>query len=275
VAHPKQNLPRALRNPTAHRPATHHPSGEQSKARPARIAALCAIAAAALATATLVLLGHTSSQAALETRTSHEVTAVFAGVPQHQDTLGNPTAPVTLEVFGDLKDADSAGWFVRDLPAIVQDYVRPGVLKLVYRGFKRNTFSPQEFVKEQTAALAAGARDKLWNYTDTFYHEQHNEFATYVTNAYLTNIARQIPGLNLGLWRTDLHTERREEQATAEDQTAHNLGLHVTPAFRIGLTGHPLHNYAGHIIIKNQGQHPFAMPEAQDITNAIKELGLR
>jgi hypothetical protein len=178
-------------------------------------------------------------------------------------------------VFGDLKDQDSAGWFTRYLPAIIQDYVRTGALKLEYRGYKRNTFSPQEFVKEKTAALAAGAQDKLSNYVDTFYHEQHSEFATYVTNTFLENVARQVPGLNLTRWQTDLHTERREEQATAEDQTARTLGLYVTPAFRIGKTGHPLHNYAGHIIIKNQAQHPFALPEAQDIANAIKEPGLR
>jgi protein-disulfide isomerase len=236
--------------------------------------ALGTIAAAALTIGALVLFNRTNSQAALEARTRHEVAAVFAGVPQHENTLGRLNAPVTLEVFGDLKDADSAGWFVRDLPAIVQDYVRPGVLKLVYHGFKRNTYSPQEFVKEQTAALAAGAQNKLWNYTDTFYHEQHNEFATYVTNTYLANVAHQISGLNIGLWRTDLHTGRREEQTTAEDQTAHNLDLHVTPSFRIGPTGHPLHNYSGHTIIKNQNQHPFTQPEAQDINNAIKELNI-
>jgi hypothetical protein len=240
-----------------------------------RIAALCAVVGVALTTGALALSDHASSQAALEERTSQEVTAIFAGVPQHQNTLGSPTAPVTLEVFGDLKDADSAGWFIRNLPAIIQGYVRTGALKLEYHGFKRNTYSPQEFVKEQTAALSAGAQNKLWNYTDTFYHEQHNEFATYVTNTYLANIAHQIPGLNLTLWQTDQHTERREEQATAEDQTAHTLHLYVTPAFRIGLTGHPLHNYSGHTIIKNQGQHPFAMPEAQDIASAIKELGPR
>lgn len=275
MAHPKQSLPRGLSNPTAHRPAARRRTGEWSKVRLARIAALCAAAAVALTTATLALLDHASSQAALEARASHEVSALFTGVPQNQNTLGSPTAPVTLEVFGDLKDPDSAGWFIRNLPAIIQDYVRAGTLKLEYHAYKRNTYSPQEFVKEQTAALSAGAQNKLWNYTETFYHEQQSEFATYVTNAFLENIARQVPGLNLTLWHTDLHTERREEQAVAEDQTAHNLGLYVTPAFRIGLTGHPLHNYSGHIIIKNQGQHPFALPEARDIQNAIKELGLR
>jgi hypothetical protein len=244
---PRHAVPRT----TTHRPAAR-PTRERGKGRPAHIVALCAVAAAVLTIVALALFDHTSSQAALEARTSHEVTAVFAGVPQHQNTLGSPTAPVTLEVFGDLKDADSAGWFTTYLPAIIQDYVRTGVLKLVYRGFKRNTFSPREFVKEQTAALSA-----------------------VVTDAFLANIAHQIPGLNLGRWHTNLHTERREEQAVAEDQTARTLGLYVTPAFRIGETGHPLHNYSGHIVIKNQGQHPFAMPEAQDIANAIKELGLR
>jgi hypothetical protein len=60
--------------------------------------------------------------------------------------------------------------------------------------------------------------------------------------------------------------------APSEDQTARTLALHVTPSFRIGKTGHPMHNFAGHTIIKYGGQHPIALPTTQDIANAIHEL---
>jgi protein-disulfide isomerase len=266
--------PQQPASPTAASPLDTHSARRPDTGRsktPARLAALGLVAAAALI-AVRATTGGTSPQAILEARTSHEVTALFAGISQHQNTLGNATAPITLEVFADIKDPDTAGWFTTDLPAIVQNYVRKGTLKLIYHAYKTNTYSPQEFVKEQTAALAAGAQNKLWNYTDTFLHEQHNEFAPYATSTYLANIAHQIPQLNLALWHTDLHTGRREEQTTLEDQTARTLNLYVTPAFRIGPTGQHLHNYSGHTIIKNQNQHPFALPEAQDINNAIREL---
>ena len=128
-------------------------------------------------------------------------------------------------------------------------------------------------MKEQTAALAAGAQDRLWNFVDTFYHEQRSESEAYVTESYLDGIARQIPGLSLAQWHAARHTGRREEQTTAEDQAANALGLHVTPAFRIGPTGGPMKSLAGHEIIQYEGQrHPVAMVQAGDIGKAIEQL---
>jgi protein-disulfide isomerase len=273
MAHAKQNLPRAFRQP---RKATtqRHAASRSRKWRWAQIAAVLLLAAIAGTTAGL-LLRPGSSQAAAEHKIDHEVTQLLAGIPQHQRTLGNPTAPVTLQVFIDLKDPDSRSWFLTDLPAIIHNFVRTGTLKLEYHAYKTNTFRPQTFVKEQTAALAAGAQDKLWNYIYTFYREQGSEFAAYVTEAYLDNIARQVPGLNLARWHTDRHTERREEQTTTEDHTARTLGLHVTPSFRIGRTGSRFRNYAGHSVIKYGEQHPIALPEASDIGKAIQELRAR
>jgi hypothetical protein len=225
------------------------------------------------AAATLALVSHTNnSRAAAEEHIDREVTALLAGIHQRGRALGEAAAPVTLEVFLDLKDPDSRFWFLNHLPAIIQNQVRTRALKLEYRAYKTNTFSPQTFIKEQTAALAAGAQNKLWDYIDTFYHEQGNEFIGYVTEPYLENIARQIPGLDLAEWRIDRHTGRREEQTTSEDRAARELGLHVTPSFRIGKTSGAMHNFSGHAVVKYKEQHPIALPTTQDIDKAIREL---
>jgi len=270
MGRPKQNLPRAFRAPT--QPTKR--IGRSSR-RPlwASIAITAALTPAAIL-GTLGWLTHTTNTQALPDiqQIEHEVNTLLAGIPQHASTLGSSTAPVTIQVYIDLKDPDSRSWFRKDLPAIIHDYVRTGTLKLEYRAYKTNTYRPQEFVNDQTAALAAGAQNKLWNFIYTFFHEQGSEFASYATENYIDNIARQVPGLNLAQWHTDRHSGRREEQTTAEDQTASILGLHVTPSFRIGRTGHTLHNYAGHSIIKYGEQHPIALPEASDIAKAIKEL---
>lgn len=272
MAHPKQNLPRAFRRPAA---LTRPPTASRThRRRWAELATICIFAAVA-AVAAITALGHSNSQAATEQRVDREVTQLLAGIPQRQNTLGSATAPVTLEVYGDLKDPDSKSWFLKELPAIVHNQVRPGTLRLAYRSYKTNTRIPQEFVKQQTAALAAGAQNRLWNYIDTFYHEQHSEFENYATETYLDNIARQIPGLNIAQWHTDRHTGRREEQTTQEDQTARTtLGLHVTPSFRIGKTHGTMHTFSGHAVIKYGEQHPIALPTTNDIAKAIEELGV-
>ncbi len=221
----------------------------------------------------LVLTRHASSQAALERGIDHKVSAQLTGIPQEGTTLGRRTAPVTMEVFIDLEDPTSRWWFREDLPAIIDTYVRTGALKLRYHAFKRNTYWPAAFVNQQTAALAAGAQDKLWSYIDTFFYEQGKELTRYVTESYLEGIARQIPGLNLTRWHTDRHTGRREEQTTTEDQSARTIGLHVTPAFRIGKTDARMSILTGRTVIRYPEQkHPIALIEAPDIANAIKLL---
>jgi Thioredoxin len=275
MGRPKQNLPRAFGEPQRTRArAREHPT--KRWALSVWSTAAVVLAAAAII-ATIALLGHTNSQAATEKQIDREVGTLLAGIPQYGSALGSPTAPVTLQVFIDLKDPDSRNWFITKLPAIIHQPVRAGSLKLEYHAYKTNTRSPQEFVREQTAALAAAAQNKLWNYIYLFYLQPRrakttSEFETYATNSFLTQIAVQILGLSIPLWQTDRHTGRREEQTTQEDQTARTLNLHVTPSFRIGRTGGPMHNYAGHDVFKYGEQHPIALPEASDIAKAIKEL---
>jgi protein-disulfide isomerase len=226
-----------------------------------------------VASGVLVLTRHAGSQAALEREVDRKVSAQLTGIPQEGATLGRPTSPVTMDVFIDLEDPTSRWWFREDLPTIIDNYVRTGALKLRYHAFKRNTYWPAVFVKQQTAALAAGAQDKLWNYIETFFYEQGPELTHYVTEGYLQRIARQTPGLNLARWHTDRHTGRREEQTTGEDQGARAIGLYVTPAFRIGKTGGRMSIFTGRTNIRYPEQkHPIALIEATDVADAIALL---
>ncbi len=159
--------------------------------------------------------------------------------------LGASSAPVTLQVFADLEDNDSKRWFLTLLPAIISAFVRTNILKIEYRAFKTNTIGSETFVKQQTAALAAGAQDKLWNYADTFYHEQGKEYTPYVTESYIDGIASQIPGLNIKQWHKVRNDGKQVEEVVEEDQEGRAVGIHVTPAYRLGRAGGPLKNLMG------------------------------
>lgn len=216
---------------------------------------------------------HTATRAAVERQVDHTVGALLDGIPQAGTTLGKRTAPVTMEVFVDLEDPTCRWWFREDLPAIIESYVRTGALKLRYHAFKRNTYWPAVFVEQQTAALAAGVQDKLWNFVDTFLYEQGRELTRYVTESYLQNLARQVPGLDLVPWHADRRGGRREEQTTAEDEEAGAVGLHVTPAFRIGRTGGRMTIFTGfHMVQYPEQHHPIALIESPDVAEAIKLL---
>src|ERR1700685_4451340 len=70
-------------------------------------------------------------------RLRRQVAAVFAGIPQHGALLGQPMAPVTLQVFVDLEDnREGTTWFDVMLPPILETFVRPRLVRLEFRSMK-------------------------------------------------------------------------------------------------------------------------------------------
>jgi protein-disulfide isomerase len=281
MGRPKQNLPRKLAGPR------RAPSGNQARRSSRKhlpswvtikptgvLATIATLTILTIVAGVILATFGESTLAAREHRIDNTVSTLLSGVPQHGATLGNQTAPITMQIYSEVECQDSRIWFAHDLPAIIQALVRPGILKLEYHTFKTNTIWPQTFVNQQTAALAAGAQNKLWNYIDTFYPEQHTEYTHYANQKFLQNIATQVPGLNIPQWRQARETGRRSEQITTEDREARTtLHLHVTPTFLIGLTGHTLHQLTSPHRKLYTGQHHYVYyVDTEDIEQAIHKL---
>ena len=263
-----RSIPRALADPRAARTAKR-----SGRAKRDALWFRVALAGVLLAVAVLGIVVAAGANSSRDRRVEREVTALLAGIPQQGQTLGASTAPVTLQLFAELEDYSSGGWFRALLPAIIHDFVRTDMLKIEYRAFKTNTIESEMFVKQQAAALAAGAQDKLWNYVYTFSYEQGKERTPYATENFLNNIARQVPALNIQQWDTDHNAGPRIEQVVEEDQHGRAEGIHVTPAYRIGRTGGALKNFEGSEAITYQGQiHPTTYASAEDIATAIREI---
>jgi protein-disulfide isomerase len=167
---------------------------------------------------------------------TQEVNSLLAGIPQSGDALGSPTAPVTMQFFGDLECSTSRGFTLNVLPAIIQDWVRGGKLRIEYRSL-RTVSKPRAFSAQQVAALAAGRQDKQWYYLEDFYHEQGPERSGYVTEWYLAALAQQVPGLNSELWDHDRDDPQLAAQVGRDEQDATAAHLFSTPSLLIGRTG--------------------------------------
>jgi protein-disulfide isomerase len=166
-----------------------------------------------------------------------EVTSLLQGIPQSGNTIGNPNAPVTLQYFGDLQCPVCKQFTLGALPSLIQSYVRSGKLKIEYHAMETATREPATFNTQQVAALAAGKQNKAWPYLELFYHEQGEEDTGYVTENYLQNLARQVPGLNLAAWTAARSDPALAASITGDAQTANNNGFTGTPSFLIGKTG--------------------------------------
>lgn len=223
-----------------------------------------------------VLVATGAGQAASHERVGREVRSLLTGIPEHGETLGRRSAPVTLVFYGDLECIDVKAWVVNDLPAIIRRYVRPGTMRIEFRAFKTDTHNQRAFSAQQTAALAAGAQNQLWPFIETFYYEQGVEYTPYVTEGFLGGIAEQVAGLDLARWHRDQTHERRPEIVAGEDQKARTLGFHDTPAFQFGLTGGELKNFSGRKIVKYAGErNPVSLIDTQDLAAGLMQLSAR
>ncbi len=166
-----------------------------------------------------------------------EVASLLAGIPQSANALGDPSAPVTLEYFGDLECSICQKFTLDALPAIVRRWVRAGQLRIEYHSLETATREPETFKKQQVAAYAAGAQDKAWYFIETFYHEQGEELSGYVTESYLDGIAQQVPGLKLAQWQEARNDKKYLAQVEEDAQTSNSEGFTGTPSFLIGRTG--------------------------------------
>jgi protein-disulfide isomerase len=166
-----------------------------------------------------------------------EIGTLLAGIPQNGNVLGSPTAPVTLQYFGDLECPICKQFTLGSLPSVIPKWVRTGKLKIEYKSLETATREPEVFKTQQVAAYAAGKQDKAWYFIETFYHEQGEEDSGYVTEKYLQGIASQVPGLNLAQWTSDRGDPELANAITTDAQAANNNGFTGTPSFLIGKTG--------------------------------------
>jgi protein-disulfide isomerase len=176
-----------------------------------------------------------------ENSTVAEVSKLVGGIPQSGNALGSPTAPVTLQYFGDLECPICKEFTLGALPPVIGKLVRSGKLRIEYHSLETATREPEVFKDQQVAAYAAGKQNKAWNYIETFYHEQGEEDSGYVTEQYLDGIASQVPGLDVAKWHEDRGDPNLSNEVETDKQAANNEGFTGTPSFLIGRTGGTMH----------------------------------
>jgi protein-disulfide isomerase len=216
------------------------PVGATRRARLRQLAVVVAIVVVALAVV-VVTAGGTSSPprpgSAQAATTVRGISTLLAGIPQSGNTLGQPAAPITLWWFGDLECPYCKEFALGALPSIIRRWVRGGQLKIEYLSMETATREPKVFKTQQVAALAAGLQNRMWNFIETFYHEQGEEDSGYVTEQYLLGLASQIPGLNVSLWSEDRYDPTLAGQVEEEREAAKRARYRGTPTFLLGRTG--------------------------------------
>lgn len=126
-----------------------------------------------------------------------EAQEIFGGVPQEGDRLGSSDAPVTIQIFNDLQCSSCREDFLSTIPGLVNAYVRPGDVKLLYRHYS-NSESPEEL--GFYGAEAAADQGYGWQYTYLFFRNQDEAERFGIDQDFLDSVAGGIEELNEPEW---------------------------------------------------------------------------
>src|SRR5436309_16057720 len=154
--------------------------------------------------------------------------AVPAGTAsESMHVRGNPTAPVTLEEFGDFQ-CPPCGTFATFGEELLKEY--DSRVRIVFRNFP---LPAHEHAREAAlAAEAAGFQGHFWEMHDVLYREQ--AFWSYAPNAreLFESYAGTI-GLNLDQFRKDMDSEKARERVDSDRARGDSLGIKITPTLYI------------------------------------------
>ncbi|MET0938172.1 MAG: thioredoxin domain-containing protein [Gaiellaceae bacterium] len=165
---------------------------------------------------------------------SLETEALFEGVRQRGNVLGRPGAPVTIVEYADLQCPYCAQWARDTLPAIVDEYVRAGKVRIVFEGVA--ILGPESASALQTV-VSAGAQNKLWNMSELVFHNQGTENSGWVTDDLLRRSGNSVPGLDVDAMMDDRSSQEVAAAVADAQAAAQAAGVNVTPSFQIGKTG--------------------------------------
>lgn len=179
------------------------------------------------------------------------------GIPQQGTVLGEPRADVRVIEFADLQCPICRDLSIEVAPDLISQLVRTEMASYELRQWPVIGEPPYEqSTTAAKAALAASEQGRYWNYVELFFRNQGTEESGYVTDDFLTAIARGAGVKDIPEWNRDRRSDRWDEAVTTSAE-AQSLGLGGTPSF---------------VVEGPRGQKALTAPDFEDIQEAIQEV---
>jgi protein-disulfide isomerase len=145
--------------------------------------------------------------------------------------LGDSTAPVWVVMISDFQCPYCKLWHDSTGKAIVQEYVRPGQVRMAYINFPlpshKNAWPAAE------AAMCAGAQGRFWPMHDALFAEQERWSGVAAPAALLDSIASGV-GVDAAAMRQCVSSGVMRPLIQADLDRSSSAGVNSTPTFVIG-----------------------------------------
>ena len=154
--------------------------------------------------------------------------------------LGDPNAPVKVDVYEDFRCSACLYYTTNYEPAIITDYVETGKVYYTFHSFiviDGNDGSDAS-LRSANAAMCAAEQGKFWEYHDTLYTNQTSESASLFTNDRLTTMAQNL-GLNMTSFNQCFSAKKYNSDIQNDVAKGMNLSINGTPSIFVNgiLTG--------------------------------------
>jgi protein-disulfide isomerase len=161
---------------------------------------------------------------------AQQVDAELSGLSQSGATLGKSSAPVTVIEYGDPQCSSCKAFSETVAPQLISSEVKPGNVKYEFRPFLIIGPDSKPAMK---AALAAGDQDRFWNFLQLFYLNQGGENSGYVTDDFLTSIAKGAGVSDIDKWNTDRNDPKWDATIQQGSSQADSFGFTGTPSILV------------------------------------------
>ncbi len=190
-----------------------------------------------------------------------EANGLFKGIPQNGQVLGDPKAPITMEMFIDVQCPVCQAYEVDNLPTVVKNDIANGKVQLHLKPWA--FLGPQSFTGRY-GVIAAAKQNKGYEYAKVLYDNQRQEESGWLTGREMAIIAASVDGLDLAQWQADVNSSASKETANAIDAEAKQRQVSGTPTIFVGCTGKALHD-----VLSPQEIAANRAPTLQDTQQAI------
>jgi protein-disulfide isomerase len=208
-------------------------SAQQARKRRVQYLTLAAFGAVAVIVALIVISqsgGDDNPSPPANVAGVAQVDAELKGISQSGQVLGDSAAKVTVIEYGD-PQCSSCKFFSENVaPQLISSEVRPGNVKYEFRPF---LIIGPDSKPAMRATLAAGEQNRFWQFLQLFYLNQGGENSGYVTDTFLTDLAKGAGVPDIDKWNQDRNDSKWDATMQQGSSQADSLGFTGTPSILV------------------------------------------
>ncbi len=186
-----------------------------------------------------------------------QVTPISTVIPVKNTSMGNPDAPVKMDVWEDFQCSGCLVYTQKVEPQIIQAYVETGKVYYTFHVYPFIDGGQGESHDSANAALCAAAQERFWDYHAILFANWKGENAGSFTKPRLTAFAQAL-GLDMTAFDRCFQENTYSTQIQQDMEAGSKLGVPPTPSIFVD----------GVLVVNSAGPH--YIPTFDDIARAIE-----